>query len=410
MAKQRRLPVARPSCPCGRVTWFQGEGSGRFKRNGTWATGRWFRFSCPNYRSGSKGVHLHEVVDIQGRPIELTRRNFHVEPPGGRPRCSGEGCREPLTAARMVLTVAAGEHRYFVCRNIRCEEYSKYRAHLRTDQGWKRVTLARGPRVRDFGIDRCPDCGEEGMLRSRGHFPKTREYSQRLSRVRCDSCSAVFRLMAPGSLAKAPRPGFQRAHERPRCPDHGEMVRKGNYQRADLGIIYRWRCQRNHCQEAVLLDRNGTPVPPTARPRKLPIIFGCDMPGCEELRTDQLDGRKRYCLNHSRLSYFQRWRVKKRLLEAMSRDQTMRSDAKIFRGHGVLNEDRRKSFGRLLRQELITRDLTPGAAARRTRLKMGTVQNWSRGVSLPRDRGKFEQFARDLGIDLTPFEGYLETG
>lgn len=94
----------------------------------------------------------------------------------------------------------------------------------------------------------------------------------------------------------------------------------------------------------------------------------------------------------------------------MSRDQTMRSDAKIFRGHGVLNEDRRKSFGRLLRQELITRDLTPGAAARRTRLKMGTVQNWSRGVSLPRDRGKFEQFARDLGIDLTPFEGYLETG
>ncbi len=415
MAKWRQLPVPRPRCQCGALVWVQGEGSGRFRRNGAWAKGRWFRFSCPGYRLGGSGTHFHAAIDIDGQPVELTRRHFRVQL-AGRPKCSGEvssgeDCRELLTAHRKLKTAAAGEYRYFVCTNIRCDGYGEYRAHMKTGPGWKRVILPRGPRVVDFGVDRCPNCGEKGTLRSRGRFGKTRQYPQRLRRVRCNACGSVFRQTPGGKLKKAPPPGFQWAHAPPRCSRHGEMTRSSNSRRPHLGIIYRWRCPRKRCQETALLDRTGKPVPPKEPPRKPSVAFGCKMPGCEELRADQLDGRKRYCVNHTRLSYFLRWKLKRRLLRAMNRDESSRSDTKTFRGSRLLgDEDRRKSFGRLLRQELMRRNLTPGAAARKTSLPVGTVQNWSRGVSLPRDKRKFERLARGLGIDLAQFGGYLMAG
>ena len=415
MTQRRPLPVTRPHCPqCGLPAWFEREGSGRFKRKGTWANGRWFRFRCPRLRSGRPANHLQQTIDIHGQPVELTRRTFRRQL-SGRPMCpgeesSGKACGEPLTLARELKTLAPGEHRYFVCKNIRCDEWNRYNVHLKVGRKWKRVRLVRGPRVAEFGVDRCPKCGEKGTLRSRGRFGKTRQYLQRLRRVKCIACSSVFRLTSVGTLEKAPLPGFQRAHDPPRCPQHGEMVRSSNSRRADVGIVYLWRCRRRRCRERALLDRRGNPVPAKKPAPKERIAFGCEMPGCFELRTDQVDWRKRYCPGHTRLSYFQRWKHKRRLQRALDGDQTMRPGAKVFRGLAIPADDRRKAFGRLLRSELNRQNLTPGAAARRTLLPVGTVQNWVRGVSLPRDWEEFNRFLRALGIDAHLFESYYPRG
>jgi hypothetical protein len=131
------------------------------------------------------------------------------------------------------------------------------------------------------------------------------------------------------------------------------------------------------------------------------------MPGCHEARENQTDGRKRYCPSHSKLSYFQRWKQKKKIREYSSGSLIEPARPVLVNRQLTLDAARRAEFGQLLRGELEKLGLTPGGAARKASLPTGTIQNWARGVSRPRNRDEFLRFARRVGLELSLFSNHI---
>ena len=409
MLRHHGVSLARPTCWCGTRPHLQRQGSGPFKRGGAWSRGKWFRFVCPHYRAGRRAPsHLNEAVDGHGTSVELTHRRPRRDIQG-RPKCRGAECGGWLTASGGTRTTLEGSGRYFVCTNIRCDEYRQHRFFLRTPQGWRKVNLPRGPRLKDVGVRRCPTCKKEGTLRSQGLFKATGQYRRRLPRIKCRSCGTIYRLVRPGELEKAPLPGFQLKHPAPPCRHHGAMVRGSNHRREGIGPVYRWSCGHRGCSEFVYLDADGHPVPPPepAKPDQ-PLVWRCGMPGCHEARGNQTDGRKRYCTSHSRLSYFQRWKQKKKIRDYSSGNRGIEPVRPALVNRQLTHDAAlRAEFGQLLRGELGKLGLTPGGAARKASLPTGTIQNWARGVSRPRNREEFIRLARRVGLKPSLFSNHL---
>lgn len=393
----------RPTCPCGRRTWVNGQGSGLFKRSGLFEKGDWFRFACRLYRQGSADDHFHGVADSKGRPVELLRRKPR-DPIKGRPRCSE--CRELLTAHGFKET-SQGKGRYFVCTKPDCNAQGAYQLHYEKDGRWRLAKPARGPKPRDFGVDKCPACKRRSTLRSRGLFKSTRDYRQRLQRVVCQHCRATFRLVEYGKLEKAPSPGFQRKHDPPTCPVHGCAMKRGTTYRQGAIRVYRWRCSRSGCQRSVLLDGHGRPASSDqtrvevvrAKPRR------CAMLGCREVRVDQVDGRKRYCVSHSKLSYFQRWRVKRDRRAAITREGQL-----VLVGTARTATAAATEFGGWLAAELGLRGETHRSAARKTGIPWKTIYNWLAGISMPAEGDpQLLRLVQTFGIDPNGFAVRLAT-
>jgi hypothetical protein len=397
------LPFDRPSCSCGRPAWFQRHGAGLVKRGDRLEDSEWWRFICRDYRKGTADNHFHGTVDSEGRRVELTNRKPR-ETIKGRPPCSE--CHGLLTARSFKNTVQ-GRGRYFVCTNPDCVRQGGHQLHLQKGSRWTPVELPRGPKPKDFGIGKCPECGRSGTLRSQGHFKGTEQYKQPLPRIQCQRCKTRFRLLEYGKLEKAPAPGFQRKHDPPRCPVHGRAMERGPSKVRNGIRLYRWRCSRTRCQKFVLLDNEGRPTSSDqARVDEARVNRRhCALLGCREPRVDQLDGRKRYCVEHSKLSYFQRWKVK--------RD---RRAAIVRQGQLVLGGTARKAkmgaieFGGWLAEELGLLGETHRSAARRTGIPWKTIYNWLAGISMPAQGDpQLIHLLETLGIDPNRFAVRLAT-
>jgi hypothetical protein len=292
-----------------------------------------------------------------------------------------------------------GRGRYFRCTQEDCLHAGNNQFHQQQRGKWRPVSLTRGPRPSDFGVDVCPECETRGKLRSRGRFNKTRKYKTRIRRIFCAECEATFRLIAPGNLEKAPAAGFQRKHRPPECRIHARaMERSSNHRRGDLRV-YWWRCTRRPCLERIVLDGNGRAVESTrARKVEMPRLL-CGMMGCKQPRRDEVDGRKRYCIEHSGLSYFQRWWLKRRrrALIAETLDQRTRGSGR--RSAVFLNE-----WGGWLAKELAGRGETYKSAARKADLAPKTVYNWLTGRARPEgDDPKWAHFTKRFAIDPNAF-------
>jgi hypothetical protein len=315
----------------------------------------------------------------------------------GRPNCAK--CGGYLTARRFKETRHGRRRRYFTCTNPECSLAGDYRLHFEDEGGqWRYDPVRPGPQPEHFGVDRCPECDTQGTLRSRGWFPRTRAYDRRLRRVECAECGATFRLLSHGNLEKAPAPGFQRKHALPLCKTHGTTMERGASHRTAAGVRwYTWRCPRMRCTERVRLDADGRPISTTQRPDR-PVTLRaleCGMLGCRSVRADQVDGRKRYCMEHSRLSYFQRWRMNKQRRAALA--HAMDSNGKP---PGDTAASLRNEFGAWLARELMVRGEDYKSSARRADLPPKTVYNWVAGIARPNATDpKWRIFAERLQID-----------
>ncbi len=401
MLRRQSLRPQPPMCQCGRRTQLHRQGRGPFTRAGRREAGFWTRFTCPNYRRGISHNHFHGVIDGQGRPVELSRRHFKINLPG-RPQCTE--CSE-LLATHAFNPLRNGGGRYFTCTTRGCSRRGEYLFHQEQEGGrWLPVYSAPGPKPQNLGTDECPGCGERGKLRSRGYFNKTRKYRKPYRRVECQACRQTFRLIQPGVLESAPAPGFQAKHKPPFCSVHGTAMRRGaSLKRQDVGRFYQWRCRRARCKDSVLLDSNGSPVAPT--PKRTPAInlrLRCEMLGCNHPRDNQIDGRKRYCREHSRLSAFQRWREqKKRRIAIGDEIHTRFRSAKVLIGTASgQTAGAPTELGSWLSVELQKRGESYRTAARKADLNARKIYNWVAGISVPRrDDPDFARLIDRLRID-----------
>lgn len=302
--------------------------------------------------------------------------------------------------ARSWKRTRAGRGRYFTCSNEECARsiVNVSQFFLPGDGGWKRVELERGMPAHNDG--RCLKCG--GRLMRAGFIDKR----ARLRRLACENQGCRQRHTFDekrGTLAPARAPGFQRKHDPPQCAEHSVAMRKArSWRRQEDGLrVYRWRCSRSRCPYVLYLDADGDAVERRKPEAHLHALM-CQMPGCKERRADNVDGRRRYCLDHSKLTDVQRHRLKRRLLAAITEEfgQRYSSKAAVDAGAparaGILTE-----WARWLRARAAAASLSAAELARVT--GHGSIRNWFGGISMPRSKEDFARVGQVLGCSLDDF-------
>lgn len=332
----------------------------------------------------------------------MPERRHKRLPLGDRPKCPD--CREWLVAHR---ALKSGAGKYFSCSNEGCGLYHRYQAYRQTPSGrWEPFTPTRGPRVRTPATP-CPACSGKNTLRRIGHLGANGQRKMPVARVRCNKCGARFEFNEETGLLTPTRPsGFQRGLSPPECPKkHGPMRMTGNTRRAGV-TVYRYTCtQAPRCKAVVYRDTKGNlHEPPDQRVTEF-RGFICDMPGCNNPRADQVDGRRRWCAEHERLTPVQRHRLVRKneaWLEALAEDRFASK-----RLVGVEKNPRRPGlhteFALWLSGQLARRGLTTHGAALKAQLPPNTVRNWSIGLSLPDRVEDFEPLRPLLGYGLEDF-------
>ena len=373
-----------PRCRCLRLMEPQGHHKDQSRR----------LYRCPRYPD-DQSRHDSLILEAVGTVTRRRRHNFRVDI-GPRPPCPG--CGEPM-AVRQVKTTLEGEGRYFVCGDLRCEYWGIHLWHQQRGGGWVRIELLRGPRRKSTGADKCPHCEQQNTLFRAGYWdPK-----KRVTRVMCRACQKRFRF--DGTLQPARPAGFQRKYSYPICPIHGEeMPPTSSHPRTGVWIKLH-TCLRKGCGQRKRLGPDGREV--TEPIRKPATVAGlkCHIPGCGRLREDQADGRKRFCVDHAKLTYMQRSRLKQRKNQRQRADLRQRLRSMVIIGDSAPRETLHE-FSLWFRDQLDLADLTLDEAARRSGEPKTTLWNWIHGISAPRTAQDFDRVGRTLGRDLIDFEVY----